>query len=107
MPIIQTSDCQRLSPSGVQSIKARTALTVTVMGLILANASSHEGMVSMGTKIELAKTSGNTQINPATCAVSTFLTERPIAAETQEKAKPNEAMRKTAATIAPMLPLGD
>ena len=45
-------------------------------------------MVEIGTKIELANISGKSQMNPATCAVSGFLTDKPIVAETQEKTKP-------------------
>ena len=45
-------------------------------------------IVSTGTKIELAKANGKTQIIPAVCAVSTFSTNRPMVAETQLKAKP-------------------
>jgi hypothetical protein len=41
-------------------VRARTALTVTLMGWFRAKAWSQPGMVSMGTKAELAKISGKT-----------------------------------------------
>ena len=44
---------------------ARAASAVRVTGLILANPSSHAGMVSTGTNTELAKTSGKITTKPA------------------------------------------
>ena len=86
MPAIQSKDLITSLEAGVPKTRARVAFTVAVTGVLLAKAWSQEGMVSIGTKIELIKANGNSQIKPATWAVSTFLTVNPMAAETQEKA---------------------
>src|SRR3989344_7884106 len=84
---------------GVFKMRALTEFTVTVIGLMFANACSQSGIVSMGTKMELANMMGKTQTNPATWAVSAFLTNMPLAAETQEKANPRHADSKSAKAI--------
>src|ERR671935_2041792 len=66
----------------------RAASAVTVTGLTFANASSHPGMVEMGTNTELAKTSGKTTTNPADCAASAPRTVSATKAKIQLSAKP-------------------
>src|SRR5437868_14529244 len=96
IPIIQANDWIRLFSRGVFKMSALTELTVTVIGLIFAKAWSQSGMVSIGTKIELAKIRGNTQTNPATWAVSELFTSMPMVAEIQEKANPRVAANNRA-----------
>src|SRR3989338_5471497 len=83
---------------------ARTTFTVIVTGFHFAKCCNQSGIDSTGTKTALAKTSGNTQMNPATCAVSVFLTTMPMQAETQEKAKPNRSRIAIAAIASERVP---
>ena len=66
IPAIHANACHKLSCNGVFKIMARTEFTVTVTGLTFANDSSHDGIVSIGTKMELANIRGKTHKNPAT-----------------------------------------
>ena len=60
--------------------------------------SSQPDMVRTGTKTELMKTSGKTQIKPATWAVSTSLTTMPKNAETHENVIPKSTAKAMTAT---------
>ena len=61
----------------IPSESALIVSTIGVTGLILAKACNHEGIVAIGTYRELAKTRGNTQTKPATCAVSVSFNRYP------------------------------
>src|SRR3990167_5636775 len=91
---IQASDCQTYLAASWPRESARIAFTVAAIGVCVAKTCNQSGMVSICTKMELAKTRGKTQMKPETCAVSTSLTDMPIAAETQEKAKPKSKVRR-------------
>ena len=68
---------------------------------MLAKACNHEGIVAIGTYRELAKTRGNTQIKPATCAVSVSFTDIPINTPTQVSAIPNNIINAIPAITGP------
>ncbi len=65
------------------SVKLRTAEVTTDTGWCSAKPCSHSGIVLIGTKIELAKTKGNTQTKLAACALSGSLAIKPIQILTQ------------------------
>src|SRR3989344_5394982 len=71
------------------------------MGLCSAKTRKPCPMVSTGTKMELAKTKGKTQMNPADWTVSTFLAAKPMVAEIQEKAKQKNEVSNKAKTKLP------
>ena len=71
---------------------------VAVTGLTFAIAWSQSGIVSTGTKIELAKTSGKIATKPADCAASGPFATNPTYAKIQLSAKPNAATTMTHAT---------
>ena len=80
IPASQASIFHNEEDISVPHDKPRIVSTIGVTGLISANTCSHEGMVSIGTYSELAKTKGKTHTKPATWAVSTSFTEIPMKA---------------------------
>src|SRR5919202_6468520 len=82
----------------------RAASAVTVTGLTFAKASSQPGIVATGTNTELAKTSGNTNTNPADCAASAPRTVSATKAKIQLSANPKATTMAIEATAAPIPP---
>src|SRR5207248_5976864 len=93
MPMIHARLTQRGCQTGPPWVRARMAFTVWVIGLLRANAWSHEGIVCTGTNAELAKINGKTQTNPAAWAASGSRTLMPMNAEIHENARPNRTAR--------------
>ena len=85
-PPTQSAVCP--SELGTPRVSAyeRAESAVRLTGLACANVRSQLGMLATGTKTELAKTSGNTGRKTADWAASGFLTSRPTAAITHDKA---------------------
>jgi len=83
MAMLQTTVQMRLTEIGPPSVRARTVLAARVMGWTLAKACSQPGMLRIETKTELANTSGKTNRNPASCALSGSATVSPTKANTQ------------------------
>ena len=73
----------------------RAASAVSVTGEALAIGCSQLGRVEIGTKTELAKTSGNRSTNPAVCAVSAPRTTKETNAKIQLSANPKAATSAT------------
>src|SRR5438874_7468493 len=96
MPLIQSSDNQRSCQTGRLRIMSLMASIVWLIGLLRAKAWSHDGMVEIGTKAELANTSGKIQMKPAAWAASGSRTLMPIRAEIHEKARPKNTARAKA-----------
>src|SRR5215207_10245260 len=74
--------------TGPPSSRPRRASVATVIGLTSTKGWSQPGIVSGGANTELAKMSGNIQMNPADWAVSGLRTDSPISAATQDRAMP-------------------
>src|SRR2546429_9981242 len=77
------------------SARALAASAVSVTGEALAIGCSQLGRVEIGTKTELAKTSGNSSTNPAVCAVSAPRTTKETNAKIQLSANPKAATSAT------------
>src|SRR5260370_24700603 len=97
IPTHQAIAIKIVEASGLLRISPRVASTIFVTGWCSAKARSHGGMVSTGTNALLANVNGKSQMKPADCAASTLLTDKPIVAEIQEKAK---LVSKSSATAA-------
>src|SRR6059036_330359 len=80
------------------SASDRAAFAVSVTGLTLAIVWSQSGNVAIGTKTELANTSGNVTTKPADCAASAPRTVSATYAKIQLRANPNAATTATDAT---------
>src|SRR5262252_2742352 len=100
MPPIQASASVTGRAVGPPRHRARSAPTMTVIGLILAKACSHPGMVATGTRVELVKVRMMTGNRPARPAVSASRTTIPSSRLSQEKATPAATARLTAASAA-------
>src|SRR5215217_7047335 len=74
--------------TGPPSSRPRRASVATVIGLTSTKGWSQPGIVSGGANTELAKMSGNIQMNPADWAVSGLRTDSPIRAATHDRAMP-------------------
>src|SRR6202167_4223152 len=105
MPAHQAAESKNQWNTGPPWVRARTALTTTLTGWLLAKAWSHPGMRAGGTKAELAQISGMGVSSPVIWAVSGSLTVRPMVAETQQNTNPMAMTRASApsAAIAPLL----
>lgn len=66
IPKFQTSTFHREDETEVPQDSALIVSTIGVTGFTFAKTWSHDGIVSIGTYKELAKTRGNTQTKPAT-----------------------------------------
>lgn len=83
---VQTTASQTSLPAGVPRKRARAASTVVVNGLCSAIGWSQLGMVSTGTKAEETNVNGKRMVNPYAFDASGEEAERPMKANTQEKA---------------------
>src|SRR5690348_15939382 len=97
MPTHQAIAIQIVLGSGWLRISPRVASTICVTGWCSAKVRSQVGMLSTGTNALLANVKGKSQMNPADCAASTLLTDKPMVAEIQEKAKLVSKSNPTAA----------
>jgi hypothetical protein len=86
------------SPTGPPSISPGVVSMTLVIGLTVANASSHPGIVSGAAKAELAKVSGKSTLKPQVFAASALLVLTPMKAIGQHIVTPN-------ATTSPTRPL--
>jgi predicted kinase len=82
-----------LSPAPSPRTRPRIASTIRVTGWLSAKTRSQSGIVSVGTNAEEAKTSGKIHTNPAACAASAPLTDRPMLANTHDKREPEQRRR--------------
>src|SRR5438270_12754520 len=98
MATIHANEIHRSCHTGPPWVRARMALMTWLIGLFRAKACSQSGIVEMGTNAELAKMSGNTQMNPAAWADSGSRTLMPMHAEIQQKLNPNRTARASRAT---------
>src|SRR5882757_8773720 len=102
IPTIQASDQPSEFEAPPVSASLRAASAVKVTGETLAIGCSQPGVDDTGTKTELAKTSGNSNTNPAVCAVSAPRTTSETKAKIQLSANPNAATSATQASAAAM-----
>src|SRR5919201_6275798 len=77
MPPTQASICHSELPTSPPIASALAVSAVAVTGLTSAMLRSQSGIVSTGTKMELAKTSGKIATKPADCAASGPFAIRP------------------------------
>jgi hypothetical protein len=82
----QTTAPQTSFPAGVSRKRARTASTIVVNGLISATVSSQLGIDPSGTNADETKVSGKRIVNPYAFDASGDDADRPMKANTQEKA---------------------
>ena len=84
--IVQTSASQTSLPAGIPRNRARAASTMVVNGLCSAIGWSQLGIVSTGTNAEETNVTGNRIVKPYAFDASGEEDERPMKANTQEKA---------------------